>query len=186
MHARPNTRRDDESMRRFFSLAPGEPKSFTMPVVAGTPSPQCFHPPPGRSARYGSIRGRPWSPFGVLTARAGERAGWGTGGGAGTTLEIALAQFWLSLGSSAVTLEVAFHAVTADPGGALVLHGAAQSTRVDCWAPLRMETLQPVIKLTTVVTSLRPTACTVRDQPTPPPNPGVQTKCPRQVDPSCV
>jgi hypothetical protein len=34
-HAKPDTRRDDDSMRRFFSLAPGEPKSFTLPVVAG-------------------------------------------------------------------------------------------------------------------------------------------------------
>jgi len=113
VHATAHTRLDDNSMRRFFSLASGEIKSFTFAVVAGT------------------------------------------------TLEVALGQFWLSLGASVVTCSVCFHSVVTHPAGALVLDGCARATRVDCWAPLRAETLQPVVKVTAVQTKLRPTKATL-------------------------
>ncbi|KAK3236845.1 tripeptidyl-peptidase II Tpp2, partial [Cymbomonas tetramitiformis] len=85
----------------------------------------------------------------------GEAKSWAVKTVPGTTMEVLVAQMWQSLGASHIQLEVTFHGLeTSDKH--ITIDGSAGPTRVDCIAPLRMESFKPEAKLTTVRTALRP------------------------------
>ncbi|KAG7670442.1 hypothetical protein Ndes2437A_g04966 [Nannochloris sp. 'desiccata'] len=84
----------------------------------------------------------------------------------GTTLEITIAQFWSSLGHSALEMELIFHGLdiktnsgsgngTSGANG-VVIDGAAGAVKVVARAPLLREKIKPSAKLDTVRIPLRP------------------------------
>ncbi|KAF5831376.1 Tripeptidyl peptidase II-domain-containing protein, partial [Dunaliella salina] len=75
-------------------------------------------------------------------------------------MEITLAQFWTSPGTSSLSGDLSFHGVTIPHVGAdgLAIDGAAGVSRVLVHAPLRNERVKPEAKLTHVHIPVRPVA----------------------------
>ncbi|GAX82749.1 hypothetical protein CEUSTIGMA_g10175.t1 [Chlamydomonas eustigma] len=81
----------------------------------------------------------------------------------GCTVEVTLAQFWSSLGSSSLSATIEFHGVVADgaggsgePGVGMTLDGSAGTKRFVVKAPLRNEKVKPEAKLSALQWGLRP------------------------------
>lgn len=90
----------------------------------------------------------------------------------GTTLEVTLAQFWSSLGDSALDVELTFHGVQLSSnggGGALAssiaLDGSSGAKKLMVRALFSREKVKPTAKLTKVRLSLRPNGDTVELSP---------------------
>ena len=77
----------------------------------------------------------------------------------GTTLEITIAQFWSSLGTAFLEMELTFHGVeiSASNGTGLVLDGSGGPVKIIARAPLMREKIKPVAKLDVLRIPLRPT-----------------------------
>jgi len=74
----------------------------------------------------------------------------------GFTLEVCLAQFWMSLGDSSLDLSVEFHSVSAP--NSISITGAAGETQVDVTAAFRAVNLEPSGQLKQWQQSVRPEA----------------------------
>jgi len=76
---------------------------------------------------------------------------------AGSTIEVAIAQYWSSLGKGSLTMEVDFHGVQVLQGRQLHIDGSAGNRRIQVVAPFRRETIKPAGKLDTLCIPLLPT-----------------------------
>ncbi|RHZ83471.1 hypothetical protein Glove_92g7 [Diversispora epigaea] len=78
----------------------------------------------------------------------------------GVTLEICLAQFWSSLGSHKVSLEISFHGAqiinNSASGCDVFINGNDFFTRLDIVSPVRRDEINPSIQLDTLRKSIRP------------------------------
>jgi tripeptidyl-peptidase-2 len=102
--------------------------------------------------RYTDTEARTYTALGVgdeghLTARV---AG-------GSTLEVTVAQFWSSAGAGPLSVEVAFHGLTASPS-AVSVPAAGDAVRVTVRAGVRAERLAPKARLHRVRRAVRPDA----------------------------
>ncbi|GAB4814120.1 hypothetical protein N2152v2_001166 [Parachlorella kessleri] len=86
---------------------------------------------------------------------------------AGGTLEVTLAQFWSSLGSATLDVDISFHGVEVQPAAGLSLDGAGGSLKVYARATLRREKIKPQVKLDTLRIPLRPTDAELAPLPFP-------------------
>jgi len=87
----------------------------------------------------------------------------------GGTLEVTVAQFWSSLGSSRLSCDLDFHGLVLEgggPQGGVVLQ-AGGPVRVEITAPLRREKLSPKATLSAVQFSVRPAEATLDSLATP-------------------
>eukprot|EP00210_Caulerpa_lentillifera_P001608 g1546.t1 len=79
----------------------------------------------------------------------------------GRTLEICIAQYWSEFENSSVSVSIEFHGVVVNQGKDLVLNGAQGHKRVQVYAPLRREKINPSINLESVLLPLAPTESSI-------------------------
>lgn len=79
----------------------------------------------------------------------------------GRTLELAVAQYWSSLGEGDFDFQLSFHGLRPDDD-AVEIDGSALVTRVEVAAPLRKERLSPSASLTTWRRTIRPSDAEIR------------------------
>ena len=80
---------------------------------------------------------------------------------AGRTLEVCLAQYWSSLGSSELEYELTFHGILPDDNS-LTLSAAQPAVNVNLAASLHRQRIAPAAKLTTHRTTLSPTSAVIK------------------------
>jgi len=79
----------------------------------------------------------------------------------GVTIELCLAQYWSSLGTSEISFEFAFHGLVQNPK-VFWLHGGDYTGRLDVKAPLRSEEVTPAVTLETLRKYYRPSENVLR------------------------
>ncbi len=79
----------------------------------------------------------------------------------GRMLDVCLAQYWSSIGSSECELEVTFHGIVPDRQ-AITVDGSALVTRVSVETPLRRERVEPSGSLQTLRRPIRPVSSEIR------------------------
>ncbi|MBT6154691.1 MAG: S8 family serine peptidase [Planctomycetaceae bacterium] len=80
---------------------------------------------------------------------------------AGRTLEVCMAQYWSSLGTSELEYELTFHGILPDDNS-LTLSAAEPTVSVNVAAPLYRQRIAPTAKLTTHRTTLSPTSADIK------------------------
>lgn len=145
--------------RRFFAVPPGATWADLTVRAVEAPTDKLFvveatQLAPGRA--YAETHKELY-----IRMHEGETEGYGLDVAGGRTLELALSQYWSSLGKGRYEVELHLHGIVPSPSE-LVMDGGGAVARVDVGAPLRAQELAPVAQLTTLRKQLRAEEAQVR------------------------
>lgn len=148
-----------EVQRRFFSVPAGATWADLTVKAAEAPTDKLLvieatQIAPGRS--YSETHREVYARL-----RAGEVEGYSISVAHSRTLELALAQYWRSLGEASYEFELTFHGITASPSTLALVPGAT-AARVEAHAPFRGEDLSPSGRLDALHKALRATKAEIR------------------------